>query len=420
MSMDNHKITLEHRDFWNDLQSDMLITNKNLSREDSKIITERSFVFSHFFRGNTAKELVGYQRLLGLNDYGYVMLLEIPDPYRANDIYLSIDEFRLHHCIKKVLQHKKCALGPLLNKRIILLISEDTVLSEDIHRDESLRIFHELAEAIEKEFQVKIFAGIGSIHNLLSINSSLTDARFCLSSNSNDSYIYYLDCKNNNNDSNLDYITTINHLLDSVRLRKTDAFDYFVILMDFIRPFNDRIKRSKILELLVLTHHTANLDHQSDEKTFDSTAVVAEMIHLKEDRLIEYGCQIFMYITSTTKHQNSIDYSNHIVKATKEYLETHYAEDISLEDMAAYVNISPPYFSKLIKKNTGFNFIDWLSMLRVKKAKELLTNSNYTVKEVCFMVGYKDPNYFSRIFKKRIGITPSEFVKANSLLNNKS
>jgi two-component system response regulator YesN len=100
--------------------------------------------------------------------------------------------------------------------------------------------------------------------------------------------------------------------------------------------------------------------------------------------------------------------------ATKEFLESHYTDDISLENMAAHVNISPQYFSKLIKKTTGFNFIDWLSMLRIKKAKELLTNSNLSVKEVCFMVGYKDPNYFSRIFKKSIGITPSEYVKVNS------
>ena len=143
-------------------------------------------------------------------------------------------------------------------------------------------------------------------------------------------------------------------------------------------------------------------------------------MELEGDQLIELAYQSFIQITSYVKPQTSIDYSNHVVKATREYLENHYADDISLEDMAEQVNISPQYFSKLIKKTTGFNFIDWLSMLRVKKAKELLTNSNLNVKEVCFMVGYKDPNYFSRIFKKRIGITPSEYVKTSSYLNNKS
>jgi two-component system response regulator YesN len=143
-------------------------------------------------------------------------------------------------------------------------------------------------------------------------------------------------------------------------------------------------------------------------------------MELEGNELIEFAFQSFIYITSYVKPQTTIDYTNHIVKATREYLENHYADDISLEDMASQVNISPQYFSKLIKKTTGFNFIDWLSMLRVRKAKELLTDSSLTVKEVCFMVGYKDPNYFSRIFKKRIGITPSEYVKTSSYLNNKS
>jgi two-component system response regulator YesN len=162
------------------------------------------------------------------------------------------------------------------------------------------------------------------------------------------------------------------------------------------------------------------LDSQEDIKYLDYTGCTLKMMEYSGNQMIDYAYQLFLYITSYVKPQNSIDYSNNIVKATKEYMESHYTDDISLEDMAAQVNISPQYFSKLIKKTTGFNFIDWLSMLRVKKAKELLTNSNLTVKEVCFMVGYKDPNYFSRIFKKRIGITPSEYVKTSSYLNNKS
>jgi two-component system response regulator YesN len=180
------------------------------------------------------------------------------------------------------------------------------------------------------------------------------------------------------------------------------------------------MKRNRILEILILANHSLRLDSHEDLKQINYMGSVQKLMSLSGNQLIDYAYQMFIYITSYVKPQNSIDYSNHIVKATKEYLESHYTDDISLESMAEYVNISPQYFSKLIKKTTGFNFIDWLSMLRVRKAKELLTNSNLTVKEVCFMVGYKDPNYFSRIFKKRIGITPSEYVKANSFLSSMS
>lgn len=420
MSLDDNRITLENRDFWNELQSDLLIPNKVLTMEENKVITERSFIFSLFFRGNTMMEQIGFQHMLGLKDYGYVMVLEFPEAHKAHETDLAIDQYKLHLCIKNIVQHKNCALGPLLTKRILLLITEDELLSEAKHREESLNIYQNLSQAIEKEFQIKIIAGVGSMQNILSINSSLTDALYCLSYQCDSSYVYYLDCIHRNPNTDFDYITTVNHLLESVRLRKSDALVYFIILLDHIRQLNDEMKRSKLLELLVLTNHSVNLDHENDEKVFDCAGVAIEMLQLKDEKLLEYGYQLFMYITSTIKHQSSIDYTNHIVKATKEYLENHYTEDISLEDMAAYVNVSPQYFSKLIKKNTGFNFMEWLSMLRVKKAKELLTNSDYTVKEVCFMVGYRDPNYFSRIFKKRIGITPSEFVKANSLFNNKN
>ena len=57
----------------------------------------------------------------------------------------------------------------------------------------------------------------------------------------------------------------------------------------------------------------------------------------------------------------------------------------------------------------GVNFIDYLTTLRMNKAKELLSSSNYSMKEICAMVGYADPNYFSRSFKKNIGVTPTEF-----------
>lgn len=420
MSFLNHKTVTEQKDFWDSLQMDILTSNQNLVDEDYLTFIERSFMFSIFFRGCSALEKVGFQKILALKENGYVILLQLLEPTKTNLSNFTIDEFNLHHSIKQILHNKNCAIGPLLTRRIIILISEDEILPELVQKEESLALCRELSLTLEKEYPVKVLAGIGSMHSIYSIYPSFTEALACLYFNGTESFAFYSDIKRLDTNSHFDYLVTEKHLIESVRLRKVDAYDYFSLLMDWLRPFNDVTKRSKILEILVLAHHAISLDNQSDLKPLDYIGVVDDMMNYNGDQLIDYGYQLFIYITSYVKPQNSIDYTNHIVKATKEYLEIHYTEDISLEDMAEHVNISPQYFSKLIKKTTGFNFIDWLSMLRVKKAKELLTNSNFTVKEVCFMVGYKDPNYFSRIFKKRIGITPSEYVKANSFLSNKS
>ena len=73
------------------------------------------------------------------------------------------------------------------------------------------------------------------------------------------------------------------------------------------------------------------------------------------------------------------------------------------------VDISPYYFSKLFKQEVGENFIEYVTGARIKHAQHLLEDSRYSIKEVCVMSGYSDPNYFSRIFKKYEGMTPSEY-----------
>ncbi len=92
-----------------------------------------------------------------------------------------------------------------------------------------------------------------------------------------------------------------------------------------------------------------------------------------------------------------------------DYLERNYQRNISLEDTAERIQISPFYLSKLFKKSVGENFVNYLTAVRIRKAKEFLTDPHYTIKDVCYQVGYKDPNYFARVFKKTCGITPSQY-----------
>jgi len=75
------------------------------------------------------------------------------------------------------------------------------------------------------------------------------------------------------------------------------------------------------------------------------------------------------------------------------------------------VNMSPCYFSVMFKKETGQNFINYLTNIRIEKAKELLRSTNLKSYEIAYQVGYDNPTYFSTVFKKLTGMTPLDYKK---------
>jgi YesN/AraC family two-component response regulator len=91
------------------------------------------------------------------------------------------------------------------------------------------------------------------------------------------------------------------------------------------------------------------------------------------------------------------------------YMKEHYAEKLSLNEVAEMNYISPWHLSKLLKKDTGQNFVDILNGIRVDSAKKLLKNPALKIYEVSEKVGFTDIAYFSRIFKKVAGVTPNDF-----------
>jgi len=416
----NYKNITGETEFWEGLQSDLFLSRHKVTADDLAYIIEKSFVYSLFFKGCSQKEISSFQSLLNLNNYGYILFITFTPANGKNATNLEMQEFLFYECIKKALTGRvNNTVGPMIGNRMGVIITIDNKITSDYDmKAESISLAKSIADSISIELHYSTSIGIGTIQSIYALHISYFEAirciRFCVSH----SIIHILDLDNMHPEKNFDYVETEKHLLDAIRLRKIEAYDLFSILMDSLDSYKDEDKCNKILEILILSSRAMRMDGHSHSEYTNYVLLLKELSELKGSALIEWAYHQFIYMTRVVKPKNLIDYTNKIVLSTKEYLETHYAEDISLEDVADQVNISPQYFSKLIKKNTGFNFVDWLSMLRVKRAKELLSNPNVTVKEVCFLVGYKDPNYFSRIFKKRIGITPSEYVKTSSYLNN--
>ena len=100
-----------------------------------------------------------------------------------------------------------------------------------------------------------------------------------------------------------------------------------------------------------------------------------------------------------------------VVEEATEYIQNYYMNNISLADLAERVHLNQSYLSDLFKRENGVSFKDYLTGVRIGKAKELLKNSNYKLAEIAVRTGYNDVKNFSKIFKKTIGITPMEFRK---------
>lgn len=101
--------------------------------------------------------------------------------------------------------------------------------------------------------------------------------------------------------------------------------------------------------------------------------------------------------------------SNIIVGEVTRYIENNYKEDIALQDVAGLFGYSDVYFCKLFKQNFGKNFITYLNEFRIDRAKELLADPQINIKDVSIEAGYRDANYFTRVFKRMVGRTPSEY-----------
>ncbi|MBI3192578.1 MAG: helix-turn-helix domain-containing protein, partial [Pedosphaera parvula] len=152
------------------------------------------------------------------------------------------------------------------------------------------------------------------------------------------------------------------------------------------------------------------LDFDATElrESYFGTAVFSGKEHESVIRLLAIFAEHLSMVSNQIVMQQQKAEPPLITKA-KEFIHENQAEDLSLGQVAKAVNTSTFYFCKMFKKVTGINFTDYLSRVRIEKAKNLLLNPNLRVSEIAFEVGFQSLTHFNRVFKKIVGHSPTEY-----------
>lgn len=215
---------------------------------------------------------------------------------------------------------------------------------------------------------------------------------------------------------NFDSYCTVQNVRNATDFYETVRTQNFnLILLDLDMP---GIIWNEVISSLQEQKYDHILLPSADASSFDYTSIynnpsVFDFIlkPYSEKELILTLEEAIQYCTARSAPQSNAKSSKNemIRKRIEGYINDHYQEIISMQDVARAMNYSDTHFCRLFKECFRINFSVYLNEFRIGKARELLLNTNYTVKEVGILCGYRDASYFIRVFKRAVGETPSDY-----------
>jgi two-component system response regulator YesN len=197
------------------------------------------------------------------------------------------------------------------------------------------------------------------------------------------------------------------HDLEGIYQKISDSILIHIAQKKFFEPY--WLKKNLVEVCYYLLHRltarsvaAAELSQLKFEflKAIENSSTLEELLHHFKLVLRE-----IKRINDTTKKSRYSPIINQVLS----YIGNQYHQEITLSSVATHVHLNKSYLCQLFKEETGQNFNDYLTGIRINKAKELLQSPDYNVYTVCDLVGFSNPSYFGQVFKNLVGMTPSEY-----------
>lgn len=365
-------------------------------------IVENDFIYTAVFSDSQNKDLNFYLDYLKINPIEYFFLcIEIP-------VTLSSERTTVYNQIKDIILSKtKCVSGQSIMNRVIYFIPFET--DEEVAEKE--KTVNEIFKALAFKIGRSIKLGVGNNHSSLdesvkgyqealqSLNNCPETGGVVFSGEFEMQKPVILDEK--------EFKTITKNLTGRILSGDTENVTKLIEpwIANETKSCSDlNIIKTHCFTLLSQVYNEANI--AMDSRTFE---LLEKCINISEVKFLFTKKILFICDYIETQNKNK---SNPTIKRTLDYINANLEKEISLVSAADFAKVKPVYLSRLFKEETGKNFIEYLTDMRLDKAKQLLADDELNIKEITYSVGYADQNYFSKIFRKKFGMTPTEFRKS--------
>lgn len=368
-------------------------------------LIESDFIYACIFNNDSNFDLSAYLDYFNLSGYPWCFAsFEFPNITADNQL-------KIYKEVRNIFkENQECLVSSFMMNRIAVLFP---ILNQNADTTEIHEQLSKIYSTLSFNIGAGIKAGVSSItSDVLMLKQTYNESIYALNKVPSTGGIVFTGRNSPVGLETQEDVTSFRSILLS-RLKAGDStgvkstFELYCNKLTETENDLNKIKNA-FFELIVTARNIAadiNSSFQSNNFS-DSFSVLSEqtdLIMLKnyvQKTLLEY----ISVIVSIKEHKE-----NPIIKKVCDYIYEHTDSDISLELMAEYVNVSSFYLSKLFKEEKGVTFVNFVNDTRLEKSRDLLKSTELSIKEVTAAVGYNDQNYFSRIFRNKYGITPTEF-----------